>query len=473
MSSSSKASERINALLDDNSFVEVGALVTARSTNFNVKPEQTPSDGVITGYGTIDGSLVFVYSQDSTVLGGSIGEMHAKKITGLYDLALKTGAPIIGLLDSAGLRLQEGTDALNAFASIYAKEAEASGVIPQIAAVFGNCGGGLAVAAGMADFAFMADDAKLFVNSPNALAGNSEDKKDTAAAGFKAEAGAVDAHGTEEEVLAKIRALVSILPSNNEDEAAEECEDDLNRASANVAVGIADPAVAAADLSDGNLFVETKAEYAKEMATGFIKLNGETVGLIANRTASYDEKGETAAEFKPVLTVAGTEKAADFVNFCDAFEIPVVTLTNVSGFCTCECAEKKIAKNAAKLAAAFAGATVPKVNVVVGDAFGSAYTVMNSKALGADITMALPDARIGMMDGNLAAQIIAAGKDSAEVAETASKYNELQNGIDSAAAHGYVDQIVEPADLRKYLIGALEMLYTKREDLPAKKHMTV
>ena len=209
------------------------------------------------------------------------------------------------------------------------------------------------------------------------------------------------------------------------------------------------------------------------MATGFIKLNGETVGLIANRTASYDEKGETAAEFKPVLTVAGTEKAADFVNFCDAFEIPVVTLTNVSGFCTCECAEKKIAKNAAKLAAAFAGATVPKVNVVVGDAFGSAYTVMNSKALGADITMALPDARIGMMDGNLAAQIIAAGKDSAEVAETASKYNELQNSIDSAAAHGYVDKIVEPADLRKYLIGALEMLYTKREDLPAKKHMTV
>lgn len=473
MSSYSKASERINALLDDNSFVEVGALVTARSTNFNVKPEQTPSDGVITGYGTIDGSLVFVYSQDSSVLGGSIGEMHAKKITGLYDLALKTGAPIIGLLDSAGLRLQEGTDALNAFASIYAKEAEASGVIPQIAAVFGNCGGGLAVAAGMADFAFMADDAKLFVNSPNALAGNSEDKKDTAAAGFKAEAGAVDAHGTEEEVLAKIRALVSILPSNNEDEAAEECEDDLNRASANVAAGIADPAVAAADLSDGNLFVETRAEYAKEMATGFIKLNGETVGLIANRTASYDEKGETAAEFKPVLTVAGTEKAADFVNFCDAFEIPVVTLTNVSGFCTCECAEKKIAKNAAKLAAAFAGATVPKVNVVVGDAFGSAYTVMNSKALGADITMALPDARIGMMDGNLAAQIIAAGKDSAEVAETASKYNELQNSIDSAAAHGYVDQIVEPADLRKYLIGALEMLYTKREDLPAKKHMTV
>lgn len=473
MSSSSKASERIKALLDDNSFVEVGARVTARTTNFNIKPEQTPSDGVITGYGTIDGNLVFVYSQDSAVLGGSVGEMHARKITGLYDLALKTGAPIIGLLDSAGLRLLEGTDALNAFASIYAKEAEASGVIPQIAAVFGTCGGGLAIAAGMADFAFMAEDAKLFVNSPNALAGNAEDKKDTAAAAYKAEAGAIDGFGSESEVIAKIRELVAILPSNNEDEAAGECDDDLNRASANVAAGIADPSVSAADLSDNNLFVEIKAAAAKEMAVGFIKLGGETVGVVANRTASYDEKGEKAEDFKPVLTVGGAQKAADFVNFCDAFEIPVVTLTNVKGFCTCECAEKKIAKAAAKLAAAFAGATVPKVNVVVGDAFGSAYTVMNSKALGADITMALPTARIGLMDANLAAKVIAAGKDAAEVAKTAAEYNELQNGIESAAAHGYVDQIVEPADLRKYLIGALEMLYTKREDLPAKKHLTV
>lgn len=473
MSSSSKASERIKALLDDNSFVEVGARVTARTTNFNIKPEQTPSDGVITGYGTIDGNLVFVYSQDSAVLGGSVGEMHAKKITGLYDLALKTGAPIIGLLDSAGLRLLEGTDALNAFASIYAKEAEASGVVPQIAAVFGTCGGGLAVAAGMADFAFMAEDAKLFVNSPNALAGNAEDKKDTAAAAYKAEAGAIDGFGSESEVIAKIRELVSILPSNNEDEAAGECDDDLNRASASVAAGVADPSVSVADLSDNNLFVEIKAAAAKEMAVGFIKLGGETVGVVANRTASYDEKGEKAEEFKPVLTVGGALKAADFVNFCDAFEIPVVTLTNVNGFCTCECAEKKIAKAAAKLAAAFAGATVPKVNVVVGDAFGSAYTVMNSKALGADITMALPTARIGLMDANLAAKVIAAGKDAAEVAKTAAEYNELQNGIESAAAHGYVDQIVEPADLRKYLIGALEMLYTKREDLPAKKHLTV
>ena len=188
MSSSSKASERILSLLDENSFVEVGALVTARATSFNLTPDQTPSDGVVTGYGTIDGNLVFVYSQDSSVLGGSIGEMHAKKIADLYDLAVRTGAPVIGLLDSTGLRLQEGTDALNAFGTIYAKQAKASGVIPQITGVFGTCGGGLALVAGMSDFTFIAEDAKLFVNSPNAIDGNKN--KDTAASSFKAESGA-------------------------------------------------------------------------------------------------------------------------------------------------------------------------------------------------------------------------------------------------------------------------------------------
>jgi acetyl-CoA carboxylase carboxyltransferase component len=231
MSSSSKARERIDALLDENSFVEVGAAVTARATSFNLTPAQTPSDGVVTGYGTVNGNLVFVYSQDAAVLGGSIGEMHAKKITGLYELAIKTGAPIVGLLDSTGIRLQEATDALNAFGTIYAEQAKASGVIPQITGIFGTCGGGLALVAGMSDFAFMADGAKLFVNSPNALPGNAEDKDDTAASGAKAANGNVDAAGTEDEVLAKIRDCIDLLPSNNEDEAVTECSDDLNRAS--------------------------------------------------------------------------------------------------------------------------------------------------------------------------------------------------------------------------------------------------
>lgn len=456
MSSSSKASERINALLDENSFVEVGALVTARATNFNLTPDRTPSDGVITGYGTIDGNLVFVYSQDASVLGGSIGEMHAKKITGLYDLAIKTGAPVIGLLDSTGLRLQEATDALNAFGTIYAKMAKASGVIPQITGIFGSCGGGLALVAGMSDFTFMAEDAKLFVNSPNAIAGNKD--TDTSSAQNKAENGSVDAVDTAENVLAKIREIVTILPSNNEDDAAGECTDDLNRAANAVAANAADADAAVKDIADNYEFFETKKDYAKGLLTGFIRLNGYTVGVVANRETK--------------LCPCGCRKASRFVKFCDAFEIPVLTLTNVDGFKATENSEKRIGKAAAALTYSFADASVPKVNVII-NAIGSAYAVMNSKATGADITIALPDAKIGVMDAKHAAEILAEGKSADEKAKTAAEYDELQNSAASAAARGYVDQVVEPADLRKYLIGAFEMLYTKREELFTKKHGTV
>ena len=207
MSNTSKASQRINALLDDNSFVEIGALVTARATDFNLKPTDAPSDGCMTGYGVINGNPVYVYSQDVSVMNGTLGEMHAKKIANLYDLAMKTGAPVIGLLDSAGLRLQEATDALNAFGELYLKQTMASGVIPQITAVMGNCGGGLAVLSAMADFTFMeAKSGKLFVNAPNCLDGNNAAKCDTSAAEFQAkEAGIVDFVGDEATVIAKIR----------------------------------------------------------------------------------------------------------------------------------------------------------------------------------------------------------------------------------------------------------------------------
>ena len=469
MSSSSKARQRITALLDENSFVEIGARVTARATDFNMKPEQTPSDGVITGYGVIDGNLVYVYSQDASVLGGSVGEMHAKKIASIYDLAIRTGAPVVGLIESAGLRLQEGVDALNAFGTIYARQVKASGLIPQITAIFGNCGGGLALIPALTDFAFMAKDAKLFVNAPNTLAGNKEDKNDTAAASVKAAYGSVDAAGTEEEIIDQIRSLVSMLPSNNEDEAVADCTDDLNRASANVAAGYADPSIVLSDIADNGLFFETKRECAPEMATGFIRLGGTTVGAVANRSVSYDENGEEKASYETVLTASGCYKAADFVRFCDAFEIPVITLTNVTGFAATESEEKKVADAAGKLTAAFAGANVPKVNVIVKKAVGSAYAVMNSKATGADFTIAFPDAAIGMMDARLAAHVLCTGS-AEEVAETAARYDALQNNIDSAAARGYVDQIIEPEDLRKYLIGAMEVLYTKREEFPAKKH---
>ena len=476
MSNTTLASQRIASLLDENSFVEIGALVTARATDFNLKQTETPSDGVITGYGVIDGNLVYVYSQDASVLGGSMGEMHAKKIAKLYDLAMKTGAPVIGLIDSAGLRLQEATDALNAFGELYMKQTLASGVVPQITAIFGNCGGGLALVPTLTDFTFMeSKKAKLFVNAPNALAGNEISKCDTSAADFQSEkVGIVDAVAEEAEIFAEIRELINMLPSNNEDtDSYIECADDLNRVCADLANCVGDTAIALANIADDNYFFETKRHYAKEMVTGFVKLNGVTVGCVANRTEVYNEEGEVAEKFEPVLTVRGARKAADFVTFCDAFEIPVLTLTNVKGFEATTCAEKNIAREVAKLTYAFANATVPKVNVVIGKAFGSAYVTMNSKAIGADMVFAWDSAEIGTMEAKLAAKIICNGQGADKIDECAKEYAALQNNVVSAAKRGYVDAIIAAEDTRKYVIGAFEMLFTKREDRPAKKHGTV
>lgn len=469
------AGSRINALLDENSFVEIGAKVTARATDFNMKNSETPADGVITGYGVIDGNLVYVYSQNASVLGGSVGEMHAKKIVRLYELAMKVGAPVIGLVDCAGLRLQEATDALNGFGEIYLKQTLASGVIPQITAIFGNCGGGLAVMPAITDFTFMEEkNAKLFVNTPNALAGNNVSKCDTASAKFQSETcGNVDFVAEEAVLLAQIRELVTMLPANNEDDMSYEvCTDDLNRACSDLANCSGDTSILLSKIADDNSFLETKEMYAKEMVTGFVKLNGVTVGCVANRSEVYKEEG-LEASYPSVLTPAGCEKAAEFIHFCDAFSIPVLSITNVTGFSAEVEAEKSMAKAAAKLTYAFANATVPKVNVIVGNAFGSAYTVMNSKAIGADIVYAWDNAKIGMMDSKLAAKIMYEGEGNDVIQAKAAEYDALQNSVESAAGRGYVDTIIDAADTRKYVIGAFEMLFTKREDRPGKKHGTV
>lgn len=474
--SQSLASKRIDALLDENSFVEIGGNVTARSTDFNMQQNETPGDGVVTGYGVIDGNLVYVYSQDASVLGGTIGEMHAKKITALYDMAMKMGAPVIGLIDCAGIRLQEATDALNAFGELYLKETLSSGVIPQITAVFGSCGGGLALVPALTDFTFMEEKkAKLFVNSPNALDGNDVSKCDTASAKFQSEdTGLVDFVGSEEEIYAGIRELINLIPSNNEDDMSyEECTDDLNRVCQDLENAVGDPSIILSQISDNGVYLEAKAAYAKEMVTAFIKLNGMTVGAVANRTEVYDGEGNKTGEFPSVLTSKGAEKAAKFVSFCDAFGIPVLTLTNVTGFKADMHSERKIANAAAKLTYAFANATVPKVNVITGKAFGNAYTVMNSKALGTDMTYAWENAQIGMMDAKLAAKIMYDGSDIATINEKAAEYAALQSSALSASKRGYVDTIIEAKDTRKYVIGAFEMLFTKREDRPSKKHGTV
>ena len=277
----------------------------------------------------------------------------------------------------------------------------------------------------------------------------------------------------EASILAQIRQLVAILPANNEDLALDDCTDDLNRACADIANCVGDTSIALSQIADNGVFVEVKQNYAKSMVVGFMKLNGATVGAVANRTEVYNEDGEVAEKFDAVLSARGAEKAAEFITFCDAFDIPVLSLTNVKGFAATQCAEKRMAKAASKLTYAFANATVPKVNVILGKAYGSAYVAMNSKAIGADITIAWPDAELGMMDAQLAAKIICDGQGADAIDACAKEYAALQNNVVSAAKRGYVDQIVEPVDTRKYVIGAFEMLATKCEGRPEKKHGTV
>ncbi len=457
------SNKRINALLDANSFVEIGGQVTARATDFNLSAAQTPSDGVVTGYGTVDGGLVYVYSQDVTVLNGTIGEMHARKIANIYALAEKTGAPIVAMIDCGGIRLEESTDALNALGTVFKQQALISGVVPQITAVYGNCGGGLSILPALSDFTFMEETkGRLFVNAPDAITGSNADKFDNTSADFQLKNGNVDFVGTEEEIAKEMRSLLLVLPQNNEDEgASENCGDDLNRAVTGISSTIGNAADTLKLISDGGLFFETKQGYAENIVTGFIKLNGYTVGCVANRGN------------EDVLKAKAVEKAADFINFCDAFNIPVLTLANAQRFNTCKCTERLMPKAAAKLTYAYANATVPKVTLVTGKLYGSAYILMGSKSIGADLVYAWPTAEIGTMDAAQAAKILADGKDAETLKKTREEYTALQQSVASAARRGYVDTIIDEADTRKYVIGAFEMLYTKRESRPDKKHGTV
>jgi len=314
---------------------------------------------------------------------------------------------------------------------------------------------------------------RLFVNAPNALDGNRADKNDTSRAQFQAQnAGTVDLAGSEEEIFAQIRHLVALLPQDNDDMNLTDCTDDLNRISEDLAACAGDTSIALSMIADGQDFFETKAEFAPEMVTGFLRLNGSTVGAVANRSQIADAEGKTR-DLGTRLTPQGCRKAVDFIRFCDAFDIPVLSLTNVTGFQATVDAEKEMALAAAKLTAAFAGATVPKVNVIVGQAMGSAANVMNSKATGADFTICWNGARFGVMDGKLAAEILCDGADADALAAKAAEIEAMNNNAVSAAQRGYVDQIIDPAETRKYVVAAFEMLFSKAIPVSIKKHMTV
>ena len=454
--SKGKAVERIYALLDEGSFVEIGQAVTARSTDFQLEKIETPSDGVITGYGLINGYPVYIYSQDAEVLGGSIGEMHARKIVNLYDLAMKTGVAIIGMIDCAGIRLQESTDALHAFGMIYKKQAQVSGVILQISAIFGNCGGGLSVFPTLTDFTLMEENGQLFVNAPNAIDGNRKEVLNSASAKFQSsEAGTIDFVGKEDEILAEIKKLTGLFPSNYKDQSKrKECQDDLNRLCGNL--DTLDAKEILTQIADQNEFIELKKDYGSDMSIGFIRLDGETVGCIANQ----EER----------ISAQGAKKAAAFVKLCDAFGVGILTITDVIGYVTAMEQEKELAQAIGTMTGAFVQASVPKVNVITKKAFGSAYVSMNSKAVGADLVYAFKDAKIGMMEAGMAAKIMNPTADADVLKEKAQEYEKLQSDVNAAARRGYVDTIIDPQDTRKYVIGAFEMLYTKRELKITKKH---
>ncbi len=467
---------RIASLLDDRSFVEIGASITARSTDFNFNEQRTPGDGVITGYGVINGNLVYVYSQDTTMLNGTVGEMHCKKIINIYDMALKMGAPVIGLIDCGGVRLQEGNDALHGLGELYKKQAIASGLVPQIVGVFGSCGGGLALLTSMADFTFMEEKrGRLFINSPNTITGNEESRCNTASGEFQSkQAGLIDVVGEEGYILKEMRSLITILPSNNKEFAVEDMvNDELNRSSigASKYVGATDRLIAT--IADDNSFYEVKRDYAREITVGFVRINGTTVGAIANRTELYDQGGKLIETFDNVLTSRGCRKAADFVSFCDGFNIPILTLTNVRGFEATIEEEKNIAYAAGRLAYYFASSSVPKVNVIIGEAYGNAYNVMNSKAIGSDIVCAWPEAKVAPMEASSAAKVMYSNCELSVIKEKEKEYEKLQGSIEAALGRGYIDYIILPENTRRYVISCFEMLFGKRESIPPKKHGTI
>ena len=457
MGTTASARRRIDSILDAGSFMELGESVTARNTDFNFNEGKMPSDGIITGYGTLDGRPAYIYSQDINVLGGSLAEMHASKILRIYDMARKSGSPVIGLIDCAGLRLQEGADALHAYGEIYKAQTQAKGVIPQITAIFDHCGGGMTFVAALSDFVFVQNDASVFVN-PAATRSVEVDRADMLTALNTNPAGETlsDGRGNESDICGNIRNLISYLPLSFQDLVPEVfCDDDLNRpvlCPDCIEENMFEVIDQIADM--GSAFEVSKAK-APDALTCFARLNGRTVGIIANKGKGY-------------LTSAACSKMAEFADFCDAFNIPIVTLTNAKGFATDNTEEEKIPQSAAYLLHVFASATVPKINVIVGEALGNAYTVMNSKGLGADFVFAWDSARVQVMPEDSAVRILyadelsTASDKSAFLLEKSEEYRR-KGGMSAFLSRGYIEKVIAPVDTRKYIIGALEILSDKRE----------
>ena len=478
------ARERIELLLDPDSFVEIDPFVVHRCTEFGMAEKKILGDGVVTGYGTIDGRPVFVFSQDFTVFGGSLGEMFAKKVCKIMDLAMKVGAPVIGLNDSGGARIQEGVASLAGYGDIFFRNVLASGVIPQISAIMGPCAGGAVYSPALTDFIIMVEKTShMFITGPNvikAVLGQEVTFEELGGALVHNKKSGV-AHfivKNEEECMQLIRTLLSYLPSNNmEDPPVVDTGDDPNRMDAELAEIIPDDPDKPYDVKevihhvvDNGEFLEVQPLWAPNIVIGFARLNGRTIGIVANQPLYY----------AGALDINSSIKAGRFVRFCDAFNIPIVTFVDVPGFLPgIDQEHGGIIRNGAKLLYAYCEATVPKITVILRKAYGGAYDVMGSKHSGADINLAWPTAEIAVMGAEGAINIIfrkelAKAKDPEKRRmELVAEYRRKFANPYVAAEKGYIDDVIEPTETRPRLISALEMLVTKRESRPAKKHANI
>lgn len=474
------ARERIHFLLDEGSFEELGMLVTHRSTNFGLDKEVYPGDGVVTGYGKINGRLVYVFSQDFTVMGGSLAEAHAEKICRIMDLAMKNGAPVIGLNDSGGARIQEGVVSLGGYADIFYRNVKASGVVPQISAIMGPCAGGAVYSPALTDFIFMVENTSyMFVTGPNVV------KTVTHEEVTSEELGGASTHSTKSGVthftaandiacLKAIRQLLSYVPQNCEEDApskayleADEARSALDKIIPENPNQPYDMHEVIQQLIDEGSWMEVQKDFAENIIVGFARIGGRSIGIVANQPA----------HLAGVLDIRSSTKGARFVRFCDAFNIPLLVLEDVPGFLPGTDQEwNGIITNGAKLLYAFSEATVPRVTVITRKAYGGAYDVMNSKHIGADLNYAWPTAEIAVMGAKGAAEIIFK-KEIAEAPDPQAKWKEKEAEYAalfanpySAAERGYVDEVILPSQTRVKLMKAFAMLENKAEKMPRKKH---
>ena len=475
------ARERIDLLLDKGSFRENDAFVTHNESNFGLAEKKFVGDSVVTGWGTIENRLVYVFSQDFTVLGGSLGAAHAKKIVKIMDMAMKNGAPVIGLNDSGGARIQEGVVSLGGYADIFLKNTMASGVVPQISAIMGPCAGGAVYSPALTDFIFMVKNSSyMFVTGPDVVKTVTHEEvsfEDLGGASVHAEKSGVChvSADSEADTLFLIRKLLSYLPQNNmEDPPYKLTKDNPLRREAELDSIIPDDPSKPYDIKevirmivDEGGFFEVHENYAANIVVGFARLGGHSIGIIANQPAIL----------AGVLDIDASEKAARFVRFCDSFNIPILTLEDVPGFLPGTTQEHGgIIRSGAKLLFAYCEATVPKLTVITRKAYGGAYDVMSSKHIRGDVNFAWPNAEIAVMGPEGAVSIIfrkelAEAKDPvAKKAELVKDYREKFANPYVAAAQGFIDDVIEPSDTRSRLINSLEMLANKRDINPAKKH---